>query len=87
MKIADGLELIKSMGREKARLEKLAEREGWEYKTRDPGATWEPTFDLTKNLAETRVLDKKIRMLSRAINRANNSVDLDVDDNEYKDWL
>ena len=33
MKIADGLELIKSLGREKARLEEIAKHDAWEYRS------------------------------------------------------
>ncbi|MBA7710886.1 hypothetical protein ES703_119834 [subsurface metagenome] len=88
MKIADGLELIKSLGREKARLERLAEQEGWAYKSQDPNSKWEPTFDLNENRATIRDLDKRMRKLSRAINIANNSVDLlGINDTDYSDWL
>ena len=88
MKIADGLELLKSLGREKARLERLAEQEGWAYKSQDPNSKWEPTFDLAKNLQEVRSLDRMLRRLSRAINVANNSVEITgINDGDYADWL
>jgi len=88
MKIADGLELLKSMGREKARLEGLGKSEGWEYRSQDPNAKWQPTFDLDKNHAQVKELDKKMRRLSRAINASNNLLDIaGIDDSDYQDWL
>lgn len=88
MKIADGLELLKSMGREKARLEGLGKSESWEYRTQDPNAKWQPTFDLDKNHAYVKELDKKMRKLSRAINATNNLCDIaGIDDSDYQDWL
>jgi hypothetical protein len=89
MKLADGLELIKSMGREKARLEGLGRTEGWEYRTQEhPNAKWQPTFDLEKNHEAVKDLDKKIRKLSRAINATNNLCEIaGIDDNSYRDWL
>ena len=88
MKIADGLELIKSLGREKARLERLAEQEGWAYKSQDPNSKWEPTFDLNENRTAIRDLDRRMRKLSRAINATNNTVEIGgIDDADYADWL
>ena len=88
MKIADGLDLLKSMGREKARLEGLGKSEGWEYRSTDPNAKWQATFDLNENHAQVKALDKKMRKLSRAINASNNLVDIvGIDDSDYQDWL
>jgi len=88
MKIADGLELLKSMGKEKGRLESLATRESWEYRSTDPNAKWVPTFDLESNQATIRKLDKKMRKLSRAINATNNFQDiLGIQDEDYSEWL
>ena len=88
MKIADGLELIKSMGREKARLEGLGKSDAWEYRSQDPNTKWVPSFDLEENHKKVRELDKRIRKLSRAINATNNSQNiLGIDDEDYEDWL
>ena len=88
MKIADGLELLKSMGREKARIEGLGKSEGWEYRSTDPNAKWMSTFDLEKNHEQVKDLDKKMRRLSRAINATNNMQDvLGIDNTDYEDWL
>jgi len=88
LKIADGLELLKSIGREKARLEGLGKSESWEYRTNDPNAKWVPTFDLDKNQEEIRTLDKRMRKLSRAINATNNTQEiLGINDIDYQDWL
>ena len=88
MKIADGLELIKSMGREKSRLEGLAKSESWEYRSTDPNAKWQPTFSLEENHARVKELDKRMRKLSRAINASNNLFDVaGIEDSDYQDWL
>ena len=88
MKIGDGLELLKSMGREKARLEGLGKSDAWEYRTSDPNAKWQPTFDLNENHAQVKALDRKMRKLSRAINASNNLYDVaGIEDSEYQDWL
>jgi len=88
MKIADGLELIKSMGREKARLEGLAEREAWSYRSQDPNAKWEPNFNIEENHEKVMQLDKQIRKLSRAINATNNTVEvIGIDDSDYAEYI
>jgi len=91
MKIADGLLLQKDLTEEVARLRQLAKQEAWEYRsmsTEHPDAKWVPTFDLEANRNEVKRLSKLHRKLSRAISRANNTVDLPgIDDTEYKDWL
>jgi len=88
MKIADGLELIKSLGKEKSRLENIAEHEAWAYRSQDPNSKWEPTFDMEANHREVRNLDKKIRKLSRAINAANNLIDIPgLKDEDYQEWF
>lgn len=88
MKIADGLELLKSMGREKARLESLASHDAWEYRSKDPDAKWEPAFNLEENHQRILAIDKKMRKLSRAVNATNNLQDIvGVDDADYDEWL
>jgi len=91
MKIADGLLLQKDLTEEVARLRQLAKQESWEYRSMSsehPDAKWVATFDLEANKAEVKHLSKLHRKLSRAISKANNTVDLpDIDDAEYKDWL
>lgn len=88
MKIADGLELIKSLGREKARLENLAERESWSYRSQDPNAKWEPNFDLEGNHKRVMDMDKKIRKLSRAINATNNTIDIvGLNESDYQEFI
>lgn len=88
MKIADGLELLKSLGREKQRLEKLGEQDSWSYRSQDPNAKWEPNFDIEKNHEEVMRLDKLTRKLSRAINRTNNDVSIiGVNDDDYAEYL
>ena len=88
MKIADGLELLKSLGREKTRLEKIAESEAWSYRSQDPNAKWEPNFDVEKNHQEVVRLDKLARKLGRAINATNNLQDiLGIDDKDYAEYL
>jgi len=76
------------MGREKARLEGLAKSDAWEYRSQDPNAKWQPTFDLEDNHNRVKDLDKKMRRLSRAINATNNMQEiLGIEDSDYQDWL
>ena len=90
MKIADALELIKSLGREKARLENLVQEKSWSYvrTERQPDTQFVPNFDVEKTNEKIQLLDKRIRKLSRAINATNNLQDvIGIDDSEYSDWL
>ena len=88
MKIADGLELIKSLGREKSRLENLAQQEAWSYRSQVADAKWEPNFDIESNHQKVLALDKLARRLSRAINATNNTVDiLGINDEDYREYL
>jgi len=89
MKIADALLLQKDLAEEVARLRQLAKQDAWEYRSSEhPDAKWVPTFNLEDNMNEVKRLSKLHRKLSRAISRANNSIDIPgIDDAEYKDWL
>jgi len=88
MKIADGLELLKSLGREKSRLEKIADGDAWSYRSQDPNAKWEPNFDVEENHKKVMELDKLARKLGRAINATNNLQDvLGVEDENYAKYL
>ena len=89
MKITDGLLLQRDLAEEVARLKKMGEQEGWEYRhvSSDPSIKWLPTFDLEANHNRVKALSRLHRKLSRAISKANASVELDVDDTEYKEWL
>ncbi len=88
MKIADGLELMTSISKEKKRLESLGEKDGWSYRSNDPDASWQPNFDLDESHKKTVELDKKLRRLKRAISVTNNTVDLEgINENDYSEWL
>lgn len=87
MKIADGLLLLTAVSEEMSRLREIAKSSSWEYRSTDPNAKWMPTFDLEANSAQVKNLSKLHRTLSRAISRANSTVDLDVDDSKYSEWL
>ena len=87
MKIADALLLQKDLTEEVARLRRLAQAEGWEYRTSDPNAKWVTTFNLEENLNKVKHLTKLHRRLSRAITKANNTTELDIDDSDYQEWL
>lgn len=87
MKITDALLLQKDLTEEVARLRQLAQASAWEYRTHNPDAKWVPTFDLEGNHNRVKQLSKLHRKLSRAISRANTSVDLDIDDKDYAEWL
>jgi len=87
MKIADGLLLQKDLAEEVARLRQLAKSDAWEYRSTDPNAKWLPAFDLEANRTEVKRLSKLHRKLGRAISKANNTVDLEINDAEYADWL
>ena len=88
MKIADALLLQRDISNEIERLRALAKQDGWEYRVSDPGAKWVPTFDLEANVARVKELSKLSRRLSRAVTRANNSIDLPgIDDKPYEEWL
>jgi len=89
MKIADGLELIKSLGREKSRLEGLATNDSWAYRSQNnPDAKWEPTFDVEENHKRVLAIDKLARRLSRAINATNNTQEiLGINDEDYEEYL
>jgi len=87
MKIADGLLLQKDIAEEVARLRQLAKSDAWEYRSTDPNAKWVATFDLEANRTEVKRLSKLHRKLGRAISKANNTVDLEINDAEYADWL
>lgn len=88
MKIADALLLQKDLAEETKRLREVAKSEGWEYRTTEPNSKWMPSFDLKANEAEVKNLSKLHRRLSRAISKANNSVDLpDIKDSDYEGWL
>ena len=87
MKIAEGLLIQKDIAEERARLKELASKDSWEYRTTDPNAKWIPTFDLEENHKRIKELSKLHRKISRAISIANASVDLDLDDSKYSEWL
>ena len=88
MKIADGLLLQKDIAEEVARLRSLAKTEAWEYRSTDPNAKWEPTFDLQANMLEVKRMSKLQRKLSRAVTRTNNSTDIiGIEDSLYSEWL
>lgn len=88
MVIADALELMVSLSKEKRRLEGMAEKDGWSYRSNDPDAEWKPNFDLEENHRRTIELDKKLRKLKRAISVANNLTHLSaIDEAEYSEWL
>ena len=89
MKIADALLLQQDMAAEISRLKELASTSAWEYRSqRGVGEKLEPNFDLDENHARVRALMKLKRSLSRAISRANNTVDLEgINDQLYSDWL
>jgi hypothetical protein len=88
MKIADGLELTKSLGREKARLEGLANHDAWDYRSQDPNAKWMSNFNLEENHKKVMELDRLARKLSRAINATNNTQDiLGIKEGDYAEYL
>ena len=88
MKIADGLELIKSLGREKSRLENLANHDAWSYRSQDPNAKWEPNFDVEENHKRVMAIDKLARRLSRAINATNNTAEIiGINEEDYREYL
>lgn len=88
MKIADGLELMVSISKEKKRLEGLAEKDSWSYRSTDPNAKWEPNFDIEENHKRVKELDKKLRKLKRAISVTNNTIDIaNIDEKEFVDWM
>lgn len=88
MKIADGLLLQRDIAEEVARLRQLAKSDAWEYRSTNPDAKWVPSFDLEANKNEVRHLSKLHRKLSRAISKANNTVNLpEIDDSAYEGWL
>lgn len=88
MYLNEGLELLVSLSKEKSRLEDLAKREGWEYRTNDPNAKWMPTFNLKENEIEVRRLDKMLRRLKRTISTTNAKTEIPgINDTDYEEWL
>lgn len=88
MKISDALLLQKDLAEEVGRLKQLAKQDAWEYRTTDPNAKWVPNFDLEANMAEIRRLTKLSRRLSKAIARANQTIDIPgIGDSDYAEWL
>lgn len=87
MKIADALLLQKDISEEMGRLKQLAQQSSWQWSARGAGEKLEVTFDLKDNHERVVHLSKLHRRLSRAITRANNNTDLDISDEQYKEWL
>ena len=88
MKISDGLLLLKDLGEEVGRLRNLAKAEGWEFRTTEANAKWVPSFDLDANMKAVKDMTKLSRRLSKAISRANQTVDLPgIEDKDYAEWL
>ena len=89
MKIADGLILQKDIAEETARLRQLATQESWGYRstTSVADAKWIANFDLEENHKRVKQLSKLHRKISRAISKANSTVDLDLNDSDYSEWL
>lgn len=87
MKISEGLLLLTAISEEMGRLKELAKSSAWEYRSTDPNAKWFPTFDLEANHKKVVGLSKLHRKLSRAISLANSTVNLDIDDKLYEEWL
>ena len=87
MKIADGLLLIQDLSIEISRLKSIAEQKSWTFMQRGSGEDSVPTFNLESNHNRVKELSKLKRRLSRSISIANNSLNLDIDENEYEGWL
>ena len=87
IKIADGLLLIQDLSIEISRLKSIAESQSWTFMQRGAGEDSVPTFDLESNHNRVRELSKLKRRLSRSISIANNTLDLVLDEYEYKEWL
>ena len=88
MRVADGLLILKDMNEEVARLRALSKTEGWEYRTMEKDAKWQPTFDLEANMKAVKELTKKARKLNRAISVANQTTSLpEINDADYSEWV
>ena len=88
MKIADALLLQQDLAQEINRLKALAEQQAWTYRMqRGAGEELAPNFDLEGNHNRVKNLSKLKRRLSRAVSKANNTVDIEIDDSSYSDWL
>jgi len=87
MKIADGLLLIQDLSIEISRLKSIAEQKSWTFMQRGSGEDSVPTFNLESNHNRVKELSKLKRRLSRSISIANNSLNLDIDEELYEGWL
>ena len=87
MNISEGLLLQKDIAEEASRLKRLAESEANFYQRSDGAGQQKPNFDLEANHQRVRQLTKLHRKISRAIAKANATVQLDLIDAEYQDWL
>ena len=87
MNIAQALQVQKSLTNEISRLRDLAKQDAYRYVVRDPGANWEPSFDLEANHDRIKELSKLHARIGQAIAKVNLTTELDIDDIPYKDWF
>lgn len=88
MKISDALLLQQDLSAEINRLKSLADQKSWGFhQQRAAGEEYAPNFDIDENHKMVRNLMKLKRRISRAISVANNTVEIDLDEKPYKDWM
>jgi len=87
MKIADALQLQQDLSKEIGRLSSLAEQKAWGFMQRGAGEELAPNFDLGENHKRIVDLSKLKRRLSKAVRYVNSTIDIDIDELEYLDWL